>query len=221
VGIVQFGGRQRRENDAEVRDTERRRDALADRYTEATGEAPRPRATSGKRFRSSEPLWWAWLDLNQRPHPYQVSRAERCADRRLRRSRASVTGEGLRSNAVTVQGPAGAASHGLPCWKDWRRVCSGSTWWFSGGGEGVGHGQGRLPARPGGPAASDLLPHLDHAKLPPSRLVSTGTAGRPGPPAPDPIAVPPDGRLGPRTSCRTRPLRLLHADPSNAAMRLG
>jgi hypothetical protein len=27
-------------------------------------------------------VWWAWLDLNQRPHPYQVSRAKRCADLR-------------------------------------------------------------------------------------------------------------------------------------------
>jgi peptide/nickel transport system substrate-binding protein len=26
---------------------------------------------------------WAWLDLNQRPHPYQQSRAQRCAQRRF------------------------------------------------------------------------------------------------------------------------------------------
>jgi hypothetical protein len=41
---------------------------------------------------------WAWLDLNQRPHPYQVSRAKRCADRRFPRSLPSVRGEGMRSN---------------------------------------------------------------------------------------------------------------------------
>jgi hypothetical protein len=41
---------------------------------------------------------WAWLDLNQRPHPYQVSRAQRCADRRFPRSPLSVRGEGMRSN---------------------------------------------------------------------------------------------------------------------------
>jgi len=25
--------------------------------------------TTDERFRSSKPLLWAWLDLNQRPHP--------------------------------------------------------------------------------------------------------------------------------------------------------
>jgi hypothetical protein len=40
---------------------------------------------------------WAWLDLNQRPHPYQVSRTQRCADRRFPRSHGSVGGEGMRS----------------------------------------------------------------------------------------------------------------------------
>jgi hypothetical protein len=54
---------------------------------------------------------------------YQVSRAKRCADRRFPRLRASVAGEGMRSNAATVQGPAGAATEssergtitGKPC----------------------------------------------------------------------------------------------------------
>jgi hypothetical protein len=41
---------------------------------------------------------WAWEDLNLRPHPYQVSRAKRCADRRFPRSPVSVRGEGMRSN---------------------------------------------------------------------------------------------------------------------------
>ena len=50
-----------------------------------------------ERFPRSEPLQWAWLDLNQRPHPYQVSRAQRCADSRFPRSLASVRGEGMRS----------------------------------------------------------------------------------------------------------------------------
>jgi hypothetical protein len=31
-------------------------------------------------FRSSTPVSWAWLDLNQRPHPYQRWTADRCAD---------------------------------------------------------------------------------------------------------------------------------------------
>ena len=36
--------------------------------------------TTGERSRRSEPLWWAWLDLNQRPHPYQRSTADRHAN---------------------------------------------------------------------------------------------------------------------------------------------
>jgi hypothetical protein len=42
--------------------------------------------------------WWAWEDLNLRLHPYQLSRAQRCADRRFPRSLATVRGEGMRSN---------------------------------------------------------------------------------------------------------------------------
>jgi hypothetical protein len=34
-----------------------------------------------------------------RPHPYQVSRAKRCADRRFPRSPQSVRGKGMRSNS--------------------------------------------------------------------------------------------------------------------------
>jgi hypothetical protein len=36
---------------------------------------PRPaeailiKETTEKRSRRSTPVWWAWLDLNQRPHP--------------------------------------------------------------------------------------------------------------------------------------------------------
>jgi hypothetical protein len=40
------------------------------------------------------PVVWAWLDLNQRPHPYQVSRAKRCAARRFPRSSPSVRAKG-------------------------------------------------------------------------------------------------------------------------------
>ena len=36
-----------------------------------------------QRFRWSETLLWAWEDLNLRPHPYQVSRAQRCAQGRF------------------------------------------------------------------------------------------------------------------------------------------
>jgi hypothetical protein len=43
------------------------------------------------------PFPWAWLDLNQRPHPYQQSRAERYAASRFCRSRATVGGEVMRS----------------------------------------------------------------------------------------------------------------------------
>ena len=66
------------------------------------GDAREPTATKEtkrKYFRRSVRTWWAWLDLNQRPHPYQVSRAKRCADRRFPRSPPSVRGEGMRSNS--------------------------------------------------------------------------------------------------------------------------
>jgi hypothetical protein len=64
-------------------------------------EQPRSHSTTDERFRSSKPVSWAWLDLNQRPHPYQVSRAQRCADRHFPRSPLSVRGGGMRSNAST------------------------------------------------------------------------------------------------------------------------
>jgi hypothetical protein len=54
------------------------------------------------RFCWSRADLWAWLDLNQRPHPYQVSRAKRCADRRFPRSLATVRREGMRSNSPLV-----------------------------------------------------------------------------------------------------------------------
>ena len=41
--------------------------------------------------------WWACQDLNLGPHPYQVSRAKRCADHRFPRSLATVRGQGMRS----------------------------------------------------------------------------------------------------------------------------
>ena len=39
----------------------------------------------------------AWLDLNQRPHPYQLNASNRCADRHSRRSRLTVGAQGMRS----------------------------------------------------------------------------------------------------------------------------
>ena len=40
-----------------------------------------------------EPVWWAWLDLNQRPHPYQQNAGNRCANGRFCRSRSTVEAE--------------------------------------------------------------------------------------------------------------------------------
>jgi hypothetical protein len=42
--------------------------------------------------------WWAWEELNLRLHPYQQSRAYRCATRRFCRSCATVKGQVMRSN---------------------------------------------------------------------------------------------------------------------------
>jgi hypothetical protein len=44
-----------------------------------------------KHFPSSKLMLWAWLDLNQRPHPYQRSTAERHANRPFRWSCDSVS----------------------------------------------------------------------------------------------------------------------------------
>jgi hypothetical protein len=44
---------------------------------------PRSKGATDERFRRSTPVWWAWLDLNQRPHPYQQSRAHRYATLRF------------------------------------------------------------------------------------------------------------------------------------------
>jgi hypothetical protein len=44
-------------------------------------------------------LGWACQDLNLGPHPYQLSRAKRCADRRFCRSLASVRRQVMRSQA--------------------------------------------------------------------------------------------------------------------------
>ena len=61
-------------------------------------------------------LWWACQDLNLGPHPYQQSRAKRCADRPFSRSPPSVKGEGMRSNPAPPERPikldTGSASGG-------------------------------------------------------------------------------------------------------------
>jgi hypothetical protein len=61
----------------------------------------------------SKVVQWAWLDLNQRPHPYQQSRAYRHADRRSCRSLATVRGAVMRSSAPACAG-SGAARTQAP-----------------------------------------------------------------------------------------------------------
>jgi hypothetical protein len=45
---------------------------------------------------------WAWEDLNLRPHPYQLTAGNRCADRPFCRSRPTVGAEGMRSISPLV-----------------------------------------------------------------------------------------------------------------------
>jgi hypothetical protein len=45
--------------------------------------------------------WWACQDLNLGPHPYQQSRAHRCADRRFPRSLPTVRGEVMRCSRMS------------------------------------------------------------------------------------------------------------------------
>jgi hypothetical protein len=54
--------------------------------------------SKNQRFCWSMVIWWAWEDLNLRPHPYQQSRAHRYATRHFCRSFATVEGEVMRSN---------------------------------------------------------------------------------------------------------------------------
>jgi hypothetical protein len=50
-------------------------------------------------------MWWAWLDLNQRPHPYQQSRAHRYATLRFCWLLPTVEGEVMRSsNLIRTDG---------------------------------------------------------------------------------------------------------------------
>jgi hypothetical protein len=62
----------------------------------AQGGSQRSRLAAGSAL-TCEDESWACQDLNQRPHPYQVSRAKRCAQGRFPRSSLSVRGEGMRS----------------------------------------------------------------------------------------------------------------------------
>ena len=59
---------------------------------------------SDQRLRWSQPVSWAWLDLNQRPHPYQQSRAYRYATRHFCRSCATVRGEVMRCSKGWAEG---------------------------------------------------------------------------------------------------------------------
>jgi predicted ester cyclase len=74
--------------------------------------AARDNELTDERPRRSRPVRWAWLDLNQRPHPYQQSRAQRCADRRFPRSRATVRGQVMRSNNLSDRGGHAAVAAG-------------------------------------------------------------------------------------------------------------
>jgi hypothetical protein len=56
----------------------------------------------GLAFPQVNPLSWAWLDLNQRPHPYQLNAGNRCADRRFCWSRPTVSAIVMRSIGGSV-----------------------------------------------------------------------------------------------------------------------
>src|SRR5215216_4843270 len=46
--------------------------------------------------------WWAWEDLNLRPHPYQLNAGNRCANRPFPSSRPTVGAQGMRSISPLV-----------------------------------------------------------------------------------------------------------------------
>jgi hypothetical protein len=90
----------------------------------------------------------------------------------------------------------------------------------SGGGDVAAHGQERRRAGRGAPAARDLV-LLDHAQVPLSLVVDRYPQAVQELQHLDPMAVQPDGRRCTRTSCRTRPLCLIHADAASAAISVG
>jgi hypothetical protein len=93
---------------------------------------------------------------------------------------------------------------------------------LAGGGDLAAHGQERRRADQGAPAARDLLLQRHHAKIPLSLVVvERHPQVVQEPQHLDPMAVQPDGRRWTRAPCRTRPVCLIHADPSSAAMRVG
>ena len=53
------------------------------------------RRGTDERIRRSTPVWWAWLDLNQRPHPYQRWTAKRRANEHSPRRYGSVSAIGM------------------------------------------------------------------------------------------------------------------------------
>jgi hypothetical protein len=53
--------------------------------------------------------WWAWEELNLRPHRYQLNAGNRCADRPFPRSPPTVRAQGKRSIGALVWFP-----HGVP-----------------------------------------------------------------------------------------------------------
>jgi hypothetical protein len=82
------------------------RDPFSDRYAEASHGSGRDRSDNGRAFPQVSPVSWAWLDLNQRPHPQVKIPA--------RGGKLPGTYQGRRGpcplrGAVTAQGPSRAA----------------------------------------------------------------------------------------------------------------
>jgi hypothetical protein len=76
------------------------RDRFQDRCAEATnGNGPRSEEATTSILAVS-PGVVGLLDLNQRPHPYQLHDGNRCADRPFPRSRPTVSAKGMRSIGV-------------------------------------------------------------------------------------------------------------------------
>jgi hypothetical protein len=69
-----------------------------------------------QRIRWSNRILWAWLDLNQRPHPYQQSRAYRCATLHFCWSLPTVEGEVRRCCSLPEPAPTSCpcCGQGMP-----------------------------------------------------------------------------------------------------------
>jgi hypothetical protein len=189
-------------------------DAFSNRCAKATYGSRRDRQRPVISISAAQsPIWWAWLDLNQRPHLHQLSRVQRCADRRFPRSRPSVRVKGcvLSDLVPTRCRQARKATHSRPGTAAYLCPPLPEAWPADGWGPSTTRGErsrsrvaptpastprgrGRGPTPTQTAAVGDPDPdrngtgdqrHMASSSAPPSSPAGCSAASQPGPAAPD------------------------------------